>query len=230
MQYIYIVFISFFLGISTSIAQSSSVSDTNSHIAFIKELESSKDYTYQEILKQYDTYISRNPDAIYVQISRCKFIGSAYYDKNEGYNLHWEETDDCIDLLYKRNSDIPSVLLYRLENLYGEDLAIFLEEVLTLYYSDPDKWENSKASELFKISALYYESENVNKALDFALKAKLFDNELDNSLSIANLYKDIGNIEKSKQALLEGLDYDGEIWTLNQKGELLICCSVLFIV
>lgn len=218
----YFTFIFLSIGVSNAFSQKANPADINSHIHFGKELESSKDNRFQEILAEYDDFIRRNPTVIYAQISKCEFIDKAYYDEYEGYSLKWEEAEECREQLYLKHPDHPAVIIFKLENLYGEELGSFIEISMDSYDGNRTKWEEIQVSQLYDIAARYYKNDFNDRALRYALKAKSYNEELDNSLLLAELYQESGDLETSKTVLIEDLDLDSEAWELNQKGELLL--------
>ncbi len=206
----------------SSYTQEISVNQTNSFELFTKSLTNSKDLKYQEILDKYDNYIGDNPNNILVKVYRCKFIGSAYYDEYEDYNLNYDETESCIEELYNSHPKNPEVALYKLENSYGEELGVFLEEVFDLYNFDKLTWNNNQVSKLFEISANHFFEKNNFKALQHAKKAEKFNDSLDLSITISKIHIELGNDEKAKESLISSLHFDNETWKLNQKAELLV--------
>ncbi|MBN4084728.1 CPBP family intramembrane metalloprotease [Flavobacteriaceae bacterium AH-315-B10] len=214
-------YILFFLSIS-SYAQDVLVNQSNSFELFAETLNNSKDTRFQEILIKYDNYINKHPDDVEVKLYRCKFIGSAYYDEYEGYDLNYEETEKCIEKLYQSNPNHPSVILYKLESLYGEERGGFLNEILTSYNIDKSKWNYYQTSKLFEIGANYFSEDNDFKALSYAEKAERFSDSLDLSILISNIHLRIGNKASALENIMSSLHLDGEAWELNQKGNILI--------
>ncbi|MCK5401822.1 MAG: CPBP family intramembrane metalloprotease [Flavobacteriaceae bacterium] len=207
---------------TSSYAQEILVNQNNSFELFVETLKDSKDIRFQEILTKYDNYINMHPDEIEVKLYRCKFIGSAYYDEYEGYDLNYEETEKCIEKLYLSNPNHPSVKLYKLENLYGEDRGSFLNEILDSYDTDKSKWDYHQTSKLFEIGANYFSEDNDYKALSYAEKAERFSDSLDLSILISNIYLRLGNKTSALENLMSSLHFDSKAWELNQKGNILI--------
>jgi len=203
-------------------AQDIHVSQENSHDLFIETLKTSKDVKYQEVLLKYDKYISLNPDDVETKISRCKFIGGAYYDEYEDYDLNYEETSECIEDLYTLFPSHPSVIIYRLENLYGEEREVFLKSTLENYNEDKSKWNYKATSQLFKISSKYYFDQNDYLALSYAERAERFSDSLDLSILISNIHLRLGNKDKARESILSALYMDSDAWDLNAKGNILI--------
>jgi len=196
--------------------------DQNSHQAFTEELESSKDSEYQNILKKYEAYIVANPEEVGVQIERCKFIGTAYYDEVEDYNLNWEETDSCIEALYLAHPSHPDVIVYKIENTFGNDRTELIDKAIDIYYNDIQAWSDKARASLFVKAAYQYSDLDFTKTLEYADKAERFDKELDLSVIAARAYLELGNEKMAKEVLDTNLFYDNEAWELSQKGDLLM--------
>lgn len=122
-----------FIVTSLGFTQNIQVNQKDSHEAFVEILNNSKELKYNDILKAYDAYLLLHPDAIQVQIYRCKFIGSAYYDEYDDYDLNYEKTNACIDSLFSTYSVHPDVLIYKLENTYGEDKEALINQTISKY-------------------------------------------------------------------------------------------------
>ncbi len=205
-----------------SLGQDIKVSEEESYKAFVEQLKSSKDLRYQEIIALYDTYIENHPNDISVKLSKCKFIGTAYYDDYEDYDTNWEETDACKDQLLIEHPKNQEVLLYKLDDLYGEEKTTLINEIFDIYKEDTQQWSEKNKATLFKIAAYHYNDTELELSLLYADKAQRFDEELDLSLLKAQIYIELGEEEKAKEALDAGLYYDNEVWNLNQKGNLLV--------
>ena len=213
----------FFLTISyINFSQVIQVNQTNSHELFAKSLNNSKDLMYEDILNKYDTYISKNPNDISTKISRCKFIGEAYYDEYDGYDINYDLTEKCVDELYASYPTHPEVILYKLDYLYGEDKSLLLEEKIELHNQNELDWTYQQLSKLYEVGAYLYTDDNERKAVSYAQKAEKYSDSLDLSVLITNGYLNMGNKENAKESLMSALFRDQDAWTLKQKGELLI--------
>jgi len=217
-----IIIVLLFITSFSSYTQKISVNQMDSFELFAKSLTNSKDVNYQKFLDRYDEYISNNPNDILVKIYRCKFIGSAYYDEYEDYNLKYDEVESCIKELYISYPDNADVVLYKLENIYGEEQGVFLEKIFDLYNLDKSIWNDKQTSKLFEISANYSFNIDNHKTLRHAKKAEELNDSIDLSIVISRAHIELGNNEKAKENLLSSLHYDTEVWELNQKAELLV--------
>jgi membrane protease YdiL (CAAX protease family) len=217
----FFLFFSFLITFS-SVSQVITVNQENSYELFAETLTNPKDLRYQEILSKYDAYIKNHPEDIIIKLYRCKFIGSAYYDEYEDYDTNYEETDACINALFEEHSNHPDVVLYKLQNTYGEDREQLLTDIIKTYNEDKSKWTYNQISKIYKIGAEYYTEDNDFKAVMYAEKAERFSDSLDLSVLLTKAHLRLGNKVKAKENLIESLYRDDIAWVLKQKGELLI--------
>jgi membrane protease YdiL (CAAX protease family)/predicted negative regulator of RcsB-dependent stress response len=218
---LFILLLSFFVP-NALLAQELKVSDENSHEIFVKQLNASKELKYTEILKKYDDYIISYPDSIRVRVSKCRFIGAAYYDEYEGYDLNWELTVTCLDELYLAYPENPDVIIFKLERLYGDEQMDFIKKAIKLYNNDSRHWTKQNAALLFQAAAITMEDTDSSKSLNYAKKAVEFDDSLDLSILLSRLYKSKGKTDKAKEVLEAKLSNETNPWILSQKGDLLI--------
>lgn len=221
MKHSIIVFLSVLFTLNC-LSQQIKVNETDSYKLFVETLNNSKDLRYNDILEAYNSYIKLHPEDVMVQIYRCKFIGNAYVDPYEEYNLKYDETNACINALYETYPKHPDVIIYNLENAYYEDTEDFIREGLSVYYEDKSVWTYNKIGEFYEIAARFYEEDNDFKAIKFAEDAERFSDSLDLSVLLAKAHMRRGNTLKAKSLLMDGLYYDNDVWTLQQKGNLLI--------
>ncbi len=193
----------------------------DSHSFFVKQLASAKDQNYTKILADYDAFIVRNPGNITAQIERCKFLGNAYWDAYEDYNLKYEETEECIAALYEKYPLHPGVLIYRAEQLYGEERMAALLKAEETIKEDKSAWSSAQLAIVYEMLG-DAQGENDDFALAYFLKAEGERDRLDLSLSIANIYQRQGKPTLAKEVLMRGLAKDTAKWVLNQKANLLL--------
>ncbi|WP_303317814.1 type II CAAX endopeptidase family protein [Flavivirga abyssicola] len=217
-KFLQLVFILFTFSVSS---QGIKVNQKNSYTLFVKTLTNSKEIKYQDILNAYNNFIALHPENITVKVYKCKFIGSAYYDENEGYNLKYEETQECIDDLYSTYPNNPEVLLYKLENTYGEEGNELIDNIISIYKSNETDWNFEQISHFYEICANRFYDDHY-KSISYAKKAEKFNDTLDLSVLISRAYLNLNNKEKAKKRLLTSLDIDHEAWVLNEKGKLLV--------
>lgn len=192
-----------------------------SHTYYVGLLENSKDTLFKDILANYDNHIQNNPDDIVARIERCKFIANAYWDEYEGYNLKYEETEVCIADLYQNYPSEPQVVIYRAENLYGEEQLEVLQAAEELISNMPKKWTDVELAQIDMMLGDYY-SDDPWIALNHYSNAQDLNSEIDLSLPIARAYEAQGELERAKQALLPYLEKDTTLWKISQKASLLL--------
>lgn len=204
-----------------SLSQNLPVNQHDSYINYVEKLNNSKDLKFQEILNLYDKYIQENPEDVIVQVYKCKFIGSAYYDEYEDYNLKYDETQECIDALYNAYPEDAEVLIYKIENTYDERESL-IDNALGVYENNKSKWTNQQIGKLYEIGAYHYSETNDFKASLYADKAEKLSDSLDLSVLLTNINLRLGNKDKAKKKLMSSLSLEQEAWVLNQKAELLV--------
>ena len=216
-----VVFLCLFSMLFSS-AQTIKVNTKDSYKGFAKTLTNSKDDRYNSILHQYNLYIQSNPNDVTVQVYKCKFIGSAYYDEYEDYNLKYDETIACIDNLVANYPNNPKVLLYKLEYTYGEERGELLENTIDLYHNKTKSWESEDTSALFEIGSNFYSEDDDYKSIKYADLAERYNDTLDLSVLKTDAYLRLDNKEKARESILENLDAVQPDWILDTKGQLLI--------
>lgn len=193
----------------------------NSHEYYVSQLGNSKDQNFQDIVASYYTHIRNNPNNVMAQIEVCKFIGNSYWDEYEDYNLKYEETEECIANLSDKYPTHPQVLIYRAENLYGEEQLVVLDKAKDLIDTNRAEWSGLEISEINKMLGDYYQEENWRALLHYKKAQKLNDN-LDLSYELAKIYESQDKYELAKEVLLPNLEMDTTIWRMNQKANLLL--------
>ncbi|WP_425075467.1 type II CAAX prenyl endopeptidase Rce1 family protein [Psychroserpens sp. S379A] len=221
MKHNVIVFL-FVLFTLNCLSQNIKVNEIDSYKLFVETLNNSKDLRYNDILEAYNSYIKSNPKDVVVQVYKCKFIGNAFVDPYEEYNLKYEETNACINELYKNYPKHPDVIIYNLENAHYEDQENLIKEGLSAYYEDKSTWTYQKIGRFYEIAAHFYEEEDDFRAIKFAEDAERFSDSLDLSVLLTKAHIRRGNKSKAKTLLMDGLYYDNDAWILQQKGNLLI--------
>jgi len=99
------------------------------HKIYLNILNHSRDSLYTQVLAKYDHYIRAHQGDYSVQIEKCRFIGSAYYDDSEDYNPKYDETEQCTREVANRFPNTPEVLLFRSEYLFGDSSIAFLKKL-----------------------------------------------------------------------------------------------------
>ena len=213
-----------FILLHTSLyGQGISVDKKNSYIDFVKMLENSKDLRFVEIIEKYDSYINRFPNDVNVKIYKCKFIGNAYYDDYEDYNLKYEETEACINTLYSDYPNHPKVLIYKIENTYGEERESLLDKVLDLFETSDEKWTEEDQIKLFTFCANFHEEDDDFRSISYANKAEKISDTIDLSLLKTRAHLRLNNREQARNSILSKLHNDSvDTWILVEKAKLLL--------
>ncbi len=195
--------------------------DTDSHQFFVNQLNNSKDIDFQRIIGEYDQYIKLHPKEINARVERCKFIGNSYYDEYEGYNLKYEETNECIDQLYENYSSYPKVMVYKAENVYGEERLTILKEAEESINVAPESWDVMDKAAIYRMLGGWYSDEDERLSLAYYFDAQNYDEAGDYSLEIAQIFIKQDNEEAAREALLPNIEKDTSLWRMNSKANLL---------
>jgi uncharacterized protein len=219
-----IVTLLFLAAHSTAVfAQQPGAAKPNEAEHYVKLLSNAKDSLYDEIMRSYDSYISRHQEDFAVQIERCKFLETAYYDTEEDYNPKYEEATECREDLVAAFPDVPEVLIYNSEYQYGDSAIPFLDKVIADFENDAEKWNGKKIWKVYKKLAEIYETDGKpGQVIKNALLAVEYNDTLDISLLLARQYQELKQKEKAIYTLTSSLDSSDRHWELNQKGKLLL--------
>lgn len=204
-----------------SAQQDPSFGETNSHEHYVSQLTNSKDQNFQKIIDRYQQHINKNPNDVIAQVELCKFIGNSYWDEYEGYNLKYEETEACISNLITKYPKHPKVLIYQLQNLYGEDKLEVLNTAKELIKDNPTGWRNTEIATINEMLGEYHEEKDWLALMHYK-KAQKLNDSLDLSLPIARIYESQGKDDLAREVLLPNLEKDTLIWKMNQKANLLL--------
>jgi len=200
--------------------QGQNIKQPYSHKDYLSILGHSKDSLFVKIMSGYDQYIDHHPSDYKVQLERCKFIENAYYDYSEEYNPKYEEAEKCKKELVLKFPNIPEVLLYKGENLYGDSARIFFKKLEEKVKRDTGTWSTYSWKVYESLANNYIDSNRL--AIRYAELAMEKNDTLDNTLFLAQLYKDIKRPQKAIELLTSKLDSTQQSWVLNQKGKLLL--------
>ncbi|MEM8762930.1 MAG: CPBP family glutamic-type intramembrane protease [Bacteroidota bacterium] len=193
----------------------------DSHKTFIKKLENVKDLDFERILTLYDDYIQKHPEDVIARVERCKFIGNAYYDEYEDYNLKFDETEACIESLYEEFPDEPASIVYKAQNEYGNERYQLLLKALESMENRPISWSNIEKASVHKMLGDWYE-ENNELALKSYRRAQTYDSNGDYSVQIARILIELEEKEEAAAILQVNIDKDTAYWSLYPKAHLLM--------
>lgn len=190
---------------------------------YLSLLGSAKDSLSKEIIELYNDYTRLNPDDYLIQIERCKFLESAYYDADEGYNPKYEESEECRNNLIASFPEIPEVLIYKSEFLYGDTAIVFLKEIIADYENHTQKWLGKSIWKVYsKLADIYDADDKAREAVKYGHLAMEHNDTLDLTLLLAEQYKALSQNKKAVELLASDIDSADASWELNQKGRLLL--------
>jgi uncharacterized protein len=188
----------------------------------ISQLTNAKDSLYENILKAYDVYITKQPEDVNAQLERCKFIENAYYDSYEDYNPNFEMAQACADSLLKKFPDNPEVLLYPAEFLYSDTMVAYLKNLEVLIKVNDEVWQPYSWRVYEKLANHYSFENNDERAIHYGELAIGNNDTLDLSLLLGQSYKNLSNKHSAIDILVSHLDSTDAAWELNKKGKLLL--------
>ncbi len=194
-----------------------------SHEENIRRLEGAEHELFEMILGEYDAHLEGYPDDVKTYIEKCKFVETAFYDDESGYNPKEQAFDQCLAVLEERFPDDPDVLYYRSSFLYGDTALVFLHDLLKRQEEQPDRWADALLWQVHRdLAESYSYNDEPTQALHHADQATQLNDTLDLSLLMATDYVALSRKEEAKRILKEKLDSWAAPWTLNQKGKLLL--------
>lgn len=191
------------------------------HKIYLDLLNHSRDSLYEQALQSYNRFIQLNNGNFKVQIERCRFIGSAYYDYSEDYNPKYDEADQCARELVAKFPNNPEALLLRAEYLFGDSSISFLKKAEYKIDHDTLTWRNY-SWKVYQLLAEAYENDSSEIAIQYGLKAMERNDTIDLTLLVGKLYK-VRKLNKSAIEMLSSkLEQKQNSWSLNEKGKLLL--------
>ncbi len=194
-----------------------------SHERYLKELDNSNDILYQKYLHTYNLYLSAHPEDVEVLIERCKFIQNAQYDEYNEINPNQTYFDSCFQKLVDDYPMNPEVLMFQMENTWGDSLRNIYEIAESSIQNNKAAWSDLNLGKLYysKAVSLYYDKRNV-EALDYMVKACMHDDQYQTSIEYASILLDLNKHDEA-YGVLADIDYENEeLWTVIRKAELLL--------
>lgn len=218
------LFLSFFFLCSSSIliGQNSHKTPLTSQ-EYLENLSNSKDSLYNEIIRNFNLYLTKHPNDVSVRIHRCEVIEKSYYDSYEDYNPKQEEFDFCLDQLLKDFPLNQEVLLYKLKRVYGDSAKLFSEKVIERNVKNPGLWNDRNLALFYqKLAQINNYENNNNESIKYAKIAQGLNDTLDLSILLANNYIDLKNLKLAESILISKLDSTKNLWELRTKANLLL--------
>ena len=175
------------------------------HQVYLKLLVGAKDSLYQQALKTYDHYLQQHPADYRVHMERCCLIENAY--NTDEYNPKYAEVEQEANRLLKKFPQVPEVMLYKSELLYGDSALTFLEAMVLDYTKNPAKWQGKAIWRAYdKLASTYAASEKQAEAIKYGELSMAQNDTLDLSCLLATAYKTKNQKKKAINLVLKYLN------------------------
>ncbi len=196
---------------------------TLDHKLFLEKIKHSSDNTYKECIKEYDAYLDKYPDDVYVLIEKCKFIQYAQFDEDEYINPNQAEFDSCAAYIIKRFPTHPEVLLFQTTYLWGDELQEVLENADKSTKENPKEWNEKSFGAFYNAKAdYYYYQDNYKQAFRYFDIAIYYDEQYKYSLDYVNTLLKLDKKDEALSVLVSIPDTAKETWQLVEKADLLL--------
>jgi uncharacterized protein len=196
---------------------------TLDHKVFLKEIKNSSNTIYLECIEEYNSYLRDHPDDIIVQIEKCRFLQLAQYDEDMDVNPNQKEFDSCYAALINKYPENPEVILYQIENSWGDELIEIFNSTEQLIQEKPEVWNKTNLGALYsQISDEFFYDAEYKKAYSYIQKAIANDETVKTSLLYAKILKELNRPQDALEVLLSNRDTTVETWQLVQKANLLL--------
>lgn len=190
---------------------------------YIEELEEAKDFRYEEILESYDKYLKKHPTNVKIALEKCKLISTAYYDSYDDYNPQEEEAGDCMRALLEAFPNNVDVLLYQINQLYGDSLKAFSQILFQKERNAEIEFSDIQLSQIYESLAYSHQyDDDPNLPIYYADKAQELNDSLDLTFLLANRYFQLNEYDKVLTYLMSSLDTLDEPYELINKASLLL--------
>lgn len=174
---------------------------------YLVALDNSRDSLYKQIMVDFERYIAQHPKDVDVRIEHCELIGDAFYDTYDDYNPLEGDYSNCVKLLI---SDFPTnhkVLLYQLDNSWGDSAITVAEKILQMNRSDPGSWTNEELSIAYqKLANTYIYYGTTDQVIESAELAQSLNDTLDLTYLLAQQYEIKNQYSKAIETLLSRID------------------------
>ncbi len=190
---------------------------------YLKVLRNSKDTLYQKILKEYENYLIDHPEDIATNIEKCKLIEVALYDEYNEYNPNEEAFEKCVQELLSDFPNHQEVLLYQLENTWGDSSISLCQRILAMNRKSPGSWPDWRLSIVYnKLAEQYQYYGTPTEVIESAHLAQDLNDTLDLTFLLASQYAELNQYSKAGDLLLSKLDSTDLGSELRNKGNLLL--------
>ena len=184
---------------------------------YLVTLDHSRDSLYKQIIGDFEQYLAIHPEDFEVRIEHCELIRNAFYNEYDDYNPLEEDYIECFEEVI---SDFPTnhkVLLYQLENAWGDSAITVANKILDLNRSDPGSWTDQELSIAYQKMANTYSYEGTpEQVIESAVLAQLLNDSLDLSYLLAKQYEKKNLYSKSIELLLSRIDSTDQLKTYNK--------------
>lgn len=190
---------------------------------YLKILEHSRDSLYRQIIGEFERYIAKHPDDIDCRIEHCELIGNAFYDNYDDYNPLEEEHNQCVKSLISEFPENHKILLYQLDNSWGDSTITVANKILELNRANPGSWTNHELAIAYeKMANVYNYNGTADQVIENAELAQSLNDSIDLTYLIAQQYESKNLYGKAIDVLLSRIDSTNNNQTIYNKAKLLL--------
>ena len=190
---------------------------------YLTTLNNSRDALFDQIIEDYEGYLAKNPSDVEIRIEHCEFIRQAFYDSYDDYNPLEEEYEESVRLLL---ADFPTnhqVLLYQLDNCWGDSAIRVGTKILDMNLENPGDWADHDLAIVHKRLANTYDYQGTpEQVLEHAMKAQRLNDTLDLTYLEAQQYEEKNLYSKAVEILLSNVDSTGDAQNNYRKARMLL--------
>lgn len=191
--------------------------------AYLQLLEKAKDSIYVQIILEIDQYLEKDPENVHVRIEKCKLINQAFYDYYDDYNPKAEEFDECVQSLVAQFPNNQEVLLYWLDQAWGDSSIAIANQILDMNRAAPGSWSDEDLSGVYHTLAIQYQYNGTpDDVIESASLAQTLNDSLDLTYLLAQQYIEKQSYEQAGELLLENADSTDAAYALRDKAYLLM--------
>ena len=183
------------------------------HRQLIEAVGAAESEAYRATLRGFDEHLAANPRDFVAAVERCRFIRDFAYRDSTTVESAYEDSEACTrDLTGGEGSALPEVLLFLLEDKWGEE-AIRESEALL---SASATWPESRQAALHARLSDLYAGENADKAGQHATIAAELDPTSARQITAAEYLVRIGAVRKAVGLIGTLPDDQWNSWTLQR--------------
>jgi len=190
---------------------------------YLVMLGNSKDSLYKEIMVDFERYLTQHPEDVEVRLEQCELIGEAFYDVYDEYNPLQKDYNNCVNKLIEDFPTNKTVLLYQLENSWGDSAISVANKILEINRSEPENWTDQDLSITYqKLANTYVYYGTVDQVIKSAERAQVLNDTIDLSYLLAQQYEKKNLYSKAIELLLSRIDSTDDIQMSYNKAILLL--------